>query len=169
MKIRLLRKNFFLIVGTDVLLLTCAWYAAYLVRFEFDIPAVYWKSFKMVLPLMLVLKIVSFYFFDLYRGMWRYTSISDLFNIINASSLGTLLIVSFILFTTRFQGFSRSVFIIDWCLTILFVSGIRLCIRLYFEHVSDDTPGSIPIWKTLSTFKRKYSDCKRLLIIGAEF
>jgi FlaA1/EpsC-like NDP-sugar epimerase len=119
------------------------------------------------LPFILIIKIASFYFFDLYRGMWRYTSIADLFNIIKASSLSTLLIVSFILFSTRFQGFSRSVFIIDWCFTILFISAYRLGIRLYFEHLSDDKFSLIPIWKTLNIFNRKRADKKRLLIIGA--
>lgn len=147
--------------------MSCAFYFAYLIRFDFTIPKQFSISLYRMLPFVLITKIVIFYFFDLYCGMWRYTSISDLFNIIKASSLGTLLIVSFILFSTGFHGFSRSVFIIDWCLTILFVSGIRLCIRLYFEHVSDEELGSIPIWKTLSTFKRKHGDCKRLLIIGA--
>jgi FlaA1/EpsC-like NDP-sugar epimerase len=166
-KSRLLYRNFFLILAMDLFLLACAFYFANLIRFDFNIPQQFLISLFRMLPFVLITKIIIFYFFDLYCGMWRYTSIPDLFNIIKASSLGTLLIVSFILFSSRFQGFSRSVFIIDWCLTILFISGIRLCIRLYFEHVRDDKTGSIPIWKTLRTFKRKYGDCKRLLIIGA--
>ncbi|RZB38085.1 MAG: hypothetical protein SRB2_00431 [Desulfobacteraceae bacterium Eth-SRB2] len=166
-KSTLLYRNFFLILAMDLFFLASAFYFAYLIRFDFIIPQQFSISLYQLLPLFLITKIVIFYFFDLYRGMWRYTSISDLFNIIKASSLSTLLMVGFILFSTRFHGFSRSVFVIDWCLTILFVSGIRLCIRIYFEHFCDDNPGSIPIWKTLSTFKRKYGDCKRLLIIGA--
>jgi len=166
-KSTLLYRNFFLVLAMDLFLLSCAFYFAYLIRFDFTIPKQFSISLYRMLPFVLITKIVIFYFFDLYRGMWRYTSISDLFNIIKASSLSTLLMVGFILFSTRFHGFSRSVFVIDWCLTILFVSGIRLCIRIYFEHFCDDNPGSIPIWKTLSTFKRKYGDCKRLLIIGA--
>ena len=167
MKSTLLYRNIYLILAMDLFLLACAFYFAYLIRFDFTIPQHFSISLFRMLPFVLITKIIIFYFFDLYRGMWRYTSISDLFNIIKASSLSTLLMVGFILFSTGFHGFSRSVFIIDWCLTILFVSGIRLCIRIYFEHFSDDNPGSIPIWKTLSTFKRKYGDCKRLLIIGA--
>ena len=99
--------------------------------------------------------------------MWRFTSITDLFNIIKASSLSTLLIVSFILFSTRFQGFSRSVFVIDWCFTILFISGYRLCIRLYFEHLSEDKLDPTPLRKAFSILNRKKDDSKRLLIIGA--
>ena len=123
MKSTLLYRNFFLVLAMDLFLLSCAFYFAYLIRFDFTTSQHFSISLYRMLPFILLTKIVIFYFFDLYCGMWRYTSIPDLFNIIKASSLGTLLIVSFILFTTRFQGFSRSFFIIDWCLTILFVSG----------------------------------------------
>jgi len=86
-------------------------------------------------------------------------------NIIKASFVSTLGIVCLILFShTRFIGFPRSVFIMDWCFTVLFISGYRLGIRLYFEHFSEDKTGLIPIWRT---FNRKQVESKRLLIIGA--
>lgn len=166
-KFKLFYKNFFLILGIDLFLLSFSIYFAHLIRFDFVIPQQFLILLYRTLPFILIIKIASFYFFDLYRGMWRYTSIADLFNIIKASSFSTLLIVSFILFSTRFQGFSRSVFIIDWCFTILFISAYRLGIRLYFEHLSDDKFSLIPIWKTLNIFNRKRADKKRLLIIGA--
>ena len=142
-------------------------YFAYLIRFDFTISQQYSILLYRILPFVLIIKVVSFYFFDLYSGMWRYTSIADLFNIIKASSLSTLLIVSFILFRTKFQGFSRSVFIIDWCFTILFISGYRLFIRLYFEYSSGDKINIMSMWKALGLFNRKRADGKRLLIIGA--
>ena len=79
---KFLRKRLILIIGIDVLIWTAAWLLAFLIRFDFDIPALRWSQWKQLLPFMLVVKLVIFYFFDLYRGMWRYTSISDLFNII---------------------------------------------------------------------------------------
>ncbi|MBL7196349.1 MAG: polysaccharide biosynthesis protein, partial [Desulfobacterales bacterium] len=110
---------------------------------------------------------VCFYLFDLYRGMWRYTSIADLINIIKASTIASLLIISIILFKTRFEGFARSVFVIDWCFTILFISAFRLSVRLYFEYFGNDE-----FWKVVkqilsSPFIKKVSGRKRLLIIGA--
>jgi FlaA1/EpsC-like NDP-sugar epimerase len=167
MKMRILRKNFFLILGIDVLLLAFAWYAAYLVRFEFDVPPLYWKTFKVVLPLMLVVKLMSFYFFDLYRGMWRYTSIADLLNIIKAGSVSSLVVISLILFTTGFQGFPRSVFIIDWCLTILILSGFRLSVRLYFSLVEEEKTWRTAALRLLLPFTNRRPDHKNLLIIGA--
>jgi len=151
----------------DLFLLSSSLYFAYLIRFDFTISQQYSILLYRILPFVLIIKVVSFYFFDLYSGMWRYTSIADLFNIIKASSLSTLLIVSFILFRTKFQGFSRSVFIIDWCFTILFISGYRLFIRLYFEYSSGDKINIMSMWKALGLFNRKRADGKRLLIIGA--
>lgn len=154
-------------MGMDLFLLSTSLYFAHLIRFDFTIPQQYSILLYRMLPFVLIIKVVSFYFFDLYRGMWRYTSIADLFNIIKASSLSTLFIISFILFSTRFQGFSRSTFIIDWCFTILFISGYRLFIRLYFEYSSGDRINIMSIWKALWLFNRKRVDGKRLLIIGA--
>jgi FlaA1/EpsC-like NDP-sugar epimerase len=167
MKIRIIRKNFFLVLVIDVLLLIASWYVAHLVRFDFKIPEVHWISFKKVLPLLIILKLVCFYLFDLYRGMWRYTSIGDLFNIIKAASVSSLLIICWVLFRTRFIGYPRSAFIIDWCLTILFISGFRLSVRLYFEHVGDHKPWRAAIGAVFAPLRRKSVESKDLLIIGA--
>ena len=167
MKTRLLYRNFLIILGIDVLLLTVAWYGAHLLRFNFEIPASHLSVMKKAFPVIIAVKIVTFYFFDLYRGMWRYTSIADLLNIIKASCISSLLIVSFVLFGTRFKGFSRSVFVIDWCLTILLISGFRLSIRLYFELIKEDKPWRIVAGTLFGLLRRKHADCKNLLIIGA--
>lgn len=167
MKTNLLRRNFLVVLGVDVLVLAAAWYAAHLVRFEFVVPSERLALFKRVLPVILTVKIVSFYFFDLYRGMWRYTSISDLLNIIKASAVSSLLIITIVLLGTRFEGFSRSVFIIDWCLTILFISGFRLSVRLYFEVFSEDKPSKVAVKALFRPLRKKRPGFKNLLIIGA--
>ncbi len=167
MKLRPLYKNFLIILAIDILLVTGSLYAAHLVRFDFILDDKTLQTFKKILPFILITKFVCFYFFDLYRGMWRYTSIADLINIIKASTIASLLIISFILFRTRFEGFARSVFVIDWCLTILFISAFRLSVRFYFERFGKDK-----FWKVVkqilsSPFIKKVSNRKRLLIIGA--
>ncbi len=167
MKIKPLYKNFFVILAIDLLLLAGSLYAAHLVRFDFVIDDKTLQTFKKILPFILITKFVCFYFFDLYRGMWRYTSITDLINIIKASTIASLLIISFILFRTRFEGFARSVFVIDWCLTILFISAFRVSVRLYFEYFSNDKFWKVVKQILLSPFIKRVSNRKRLLIIGA--
>ena len=168
MKYRFFDKNFLLILGIDIILLACALYFSNLVRFDFTIPEEHWVAFKWILPFVLVIKIISFYFLDLYRGMWRFTSIADLLNIIKATTISFFLIICLILFSpARFLGFSRSVFVIDWCFTILLIAGFRLSVRIYFVHQSEEKLRLIHIWKVLSLSNKKRSDSKRLLIIGA--
>ena len=168
MKFKSFYKNFFIVLAVDLFILAASFYGAHLVRFDFDIPTIHsYLSIKWVLPFVVILKMTVFYFFDLYRGMWRYTSLADLFNIIKASTLSTLVIISLILFKTRFQGFSRSVFVIDWCLTILFISAFRLSVRIYFEHFSKEESWKSVFSTVLGLLPKIQPNRKNLLIIGA--
>ena len=167
MKLKHLYINFLVVICSDLILLAGSLYIAFLIRFEFNIPAYYMDTCIRILPYVLVTKTFCFYFFDLYRGMWRYTSIQDLLNILKAASTSTLLIICYILIRYRFVGFSRSVFLIDWCLTILFISGFRLGVRMYFEYFAEKgTRPSVQI-SLARLFKEKSADTKKLLIIGA--
>ena len=167
MKIRIFYKNFFVILLADAFFLAAAFYLAHLVRFDFAIPHNYQTGFLRLLPFVLVTKVVCFYFFDIYRGMWRYTSIDDLLNVIKASTISTLLIISFILLRFRFAGFPRSVFLIDWCFTILFISGFRLVVRIYYESTGGGLSWLDTIRSFVSPLKRKIPGSNNLLIIGA--
>jgi len=167
MKGRFFDKNFLFILGTDGLLILGAWYFAHLLRFNFRIPPESWAIMVRFFPLILIVKLFLFYFFDLYRGMWRYTSLNDLINIIKASSTSSLFVVALIGFIYGFSGVARSVFIIDWVLTVFFISGLRVGIRIYFWL---DRRGSRE-WRSffhLFFFSDKEKHCgKRLIIVGA--
>jgi FlaA1/EpsC-like NDP-sugar epimerase len=150
-----------------VVLLAAALIGAHLIRFEFNIPVYFMARLKHMLPWILLTKLVSFYVFGLYRGIWRYTGIADLLNVIKTTTVSSLLIVAFILFKTRFIGYSRSVFLIDWCLTILFIAGFRLGVRLFFEKISQETPKPIDLISIFRLRSRRKADRKNLIIIGA--
>ncbi|NPV05199.1 MAG: polysaccharide biosynthesis protein [Syntrophaceae bacterium] len=153
--------HFYLLVGLDALLVAVAYLSAYALRFEGDIPPWQWENIEKTLPHLLVVKLVAFHFFGLYRGLWRYTSIVDLQNVIKASSAATAVAALAILFLFRFEGFSRSVFILDWGLTIFLVGGVRIAARVFTtNHVGD-----LFSLRRNSDSKRKAR--KRLLIIGA--
>ena len=167
MQFRIFYKNFLIVFFADVLLLAAAFIGSYLIRFEFNIPLYFLSLLKRMLPWVVLAKLSCFYFFGLYRGMWRYTSIADLLNIIKASTVATLLIVSLILFKSRFIGHSRSVFLIDWCLTILFICGFRLSVRLFFEYFSKEQPSPTDFLSAFKLLAKRKRDGKNLIIIGA--
>jgi len=153
-------KNFYARLLLDAVLVTMAYFSAYLLRFEGQPPLNHWAQFKSTLPFLIPFKLICFFIFGLYRGMWRYTSLVDLRNIFNASSLSSIIIVLSILFLYRFHGYSRSVFVIDWVFTLLFIGGIRVAIRIFLGDRS-------PLLWTLSSRKSPSTKKKRLMIIGA--
>jgi len=167
MKLKHLYLNFVVVLCSDLFLLSGSLYIAHLIRFEFNIPEYFLDTYFRMIPFVLITKVFCFYFFDLYRGMWRYTSIQDLLNIIKAASTSTLLILCFILIRYHFVGFSRSIFLIDWCLTILFISGFRLGVRMYFEFFSEKGERPSVQISISRLFKEKSGDIKKLIIIGA--
>ena len=152
---RFLYRNFYIIFILDIILVALSWYIAHLLRFNFAIPVDNLILLTRILPIILLVKILCFYFFDLYHGMWRYTSLTDLLDIFKAVTLSSLMVVLVSLFANRAAGFSRSVFILDWGLTFFFIAGSRASIRLYFW------------FKAGEENIRNVSRDKRLLIIGA--
>ena len=68
-----------------------AYLGAYLVRFEFFIPAGIVSLIKGTLPFLLLSKAIAFAVFRLYRGWWRYVSIRDILPIAAGCTLGTVL------------------------------------------------------------------------------
>lgn len=164
-----IRSNFIITLAVDILIVIASLYLCYNLRFDFQVPDRFLRPFMTLLPFALAVKIMCFYFAGLYRGMWRYTSVADMFNIIKASSLGTLILISLVAVLSRFEGFPRSVFLIDWGFTVLLVSGFRLSIRFWFEFRNDNQSAFqtlIKVWQSISNRKGDKKS-KRMVIIGA--
>jgi FlaA1/EpsC-like NDP-sugar epimerase len=128
--------NFWFVLATDILLLAAAHLLAYGIRFDFALKPHEWANIRAVLPWLLPLKIAVFYFFGLYRGMWRYTGLADLLNICKAVAVSGLLALGGVLFLSRFEGFSRGVFLLDAVFTFLFVAGLRVGLRLFYQRLA---------------------------------
>ena len=164
---RFLYKNFFLIFLIDILLVAFSWYSAHLLRFNFNIPGDTFYTLQRTLPLVIIIKILTFYLFDLYQGMWRYTSLADLISILKSASIASLTIILMTLFVHRFGGFSRSVFIIDWGLTLFFIAGTRIAIRFYFWLGAGDESAKLMRGGIIASLFAQKPKGKRLIIIGA--
>ncbi len=163
----ILYKNFLLILGADILLLALAWYGSFLLRFNFHLPDDYPGFIARTLPLVVMIKLIIFYLFDLYRGMWRYTSIGDMFRIVRAASLVSVVIFFFLYFVQGLGGFARSVIIIDWILTIAFISGHRISVRIYYWIGIKDDTARVRTFDHLFGKNSKHLQRKKLLVIGA--
>jgi len=163
----IISRNLYIILTIDIIFLCLSFFLAHLVRFDFQIPGLFMEKLWVLLPWVIGVKLLCFYFFDLYRGMWRYTGLTDLFNVGKAMTAGSIVIVFLILYMNRFEGVSRSVFIIDWCFSIILISGVRVSTRIVFEQFTEDISFQDLFWTAAKIFKKKPANSKGVIIIGA--
>ncbi len=156
------KKNFWIIFLLDLLLLSVCYYLAYWLRFDGALtPAVRKMILSTILPL-LGIKITCFIFFDLYNGMWRYVGIKDLINVIKASVSGSLLFVVYLATLYHFSGISRGALLADAVLTIVFIGGVRLLIRLYYQRDQG-------FFDEIIFWRKAQKETTKVLIIGTGY
>jgi len=122
-------------ITIDLFAIVISFFGAFILRFDFSIPVVYSNFYLFWLPVFIVIKLISFYLFGLYRGIWRYTSLWDILNIGKSALSATVTILLLFGFIVGFESFPRSIFLLDFMLTIFTVSLIRVSVRLYFTHL----------------------------------
>ena len=145
--------KFYVMVLSDLLLFTLAMAGAYLIRFDMDLPPHYAEQLVRLVVLAAPFKAALYFVFGMYRGMWRFTSLSDSFRLTRVTLLQTLIIVALVAFQTRFEGYPRSVFLIDWMLSLFFTLGLRITIRAFYA------------WRTGRAMALEPP--RRVLIVGA--
>lgn len=118
----------------DLMAAGLAWYAAYALRFNFEIPFTYKVSIQHSVLWVVALQGAVFWAFGLYRGIWRYASLPDLKRIVLAVSISALLIpLGLVMFKARVIV-PRSVLILDPILLMMAMAGSRLLYRAWKEH-----------------------------------
>lgn len=115
----------------DVVLIILAYWSAYAIKFGALSGSTAWKLFLRTLPVLVFVKMGTFLVMGVYRGLWRYTSIDDLIVFVKAVVLGSIASVLVVLFAFRFEGFSRTVFLLDGLLMFMLLAGSRMAFRLF--------------------------------------
>lgn len=124
----------FLAVLHDIVVAAFAWYGAYLLRFNFAIPDDFIASMLHSLAWVVALQVLVFVLFGLYRGVWRFASVSDLKRIFLAISMSTVLIIAVLFMSQTDIIIPRSVIILDPILLILMMGGSRFIYRAWKDH-----------------------------------
>lgn len=152
-------RNRYILLG-DLVLIILAVLGTFVLRFELGplfylyLPFAYW-----MILVSLIVKPIVYYFFGLYRRLWLYASIQELKLIAAAVTVASasVALIMLLLYTLNIvDAYLRSVFVIDWLLSLLAVGGLRFTLRLVAEmsknHISS-LPGA--------------TRAKRVLIVGA--
>jgi UDP-GlcNAc:undecaprenyl-phosphate/decaprenyl-phosphate GlcNAc-1-phosphate transferase len=114
----------------DTSLVALAYYSAYLLRFDGDMPGEQIAIFIRTLPPLVAVQILSFLIGGVYRGIWHYAGIDDLARLAVAVFAGSAVSGLAVWFFYGFHGPSRAVFILNGILLFIFVGASRISFRL---------------------------------------
>jgi FlaA1/EpsC-like NDP-sugar epimerase len=119
----------------DLVMVPVAWLLAYWLRFNLGIiPPEFWEASLDALPWVVVIQGSVFWFFGLYRGVWRFASLPDLVRITSAALAGTALVVLALFIVNRSLLIPRSVPVLFFGLQVILLAAPRLFYRWHKDH-----------------------------------
>ena len=130
-----------------VLLGMASFVGAFLLRFDAEIPLGEERRMWMALPLALLLKALAVSYFRLPSDLPRYLGMDELLRILKAATSSSMLLIVGVLMAVG-PAFPRSVFLVDYLLTVCLYGGVRLSGVLWKEVVRP-TPAAGPGRRTL--------------------
>lgn len=123
-----------LLILAHACLFAIAYASAFWLRFEFSIPESRQIAFRVTLPAIVILKLLTFAFTGQLHGWWRIVSFRDLIGIANACLIGLVLLAAAGYFSNS-VSVPRSVLVLDAIFTLVLVGGLRSTWRLFLEFV----------------------------------
>ncbi len=123
----------------DLALIALAWWGAFWLRFNFDVPPEYAQQAWQTMPLALLCMAGALALARVPRQSWRYVTLTDLRQLAGAVALGALLTMALVM-GLRFDGFARSVFPISALLTLVLLVGARAAWRTLTERANAHAP-----------------------------
>jgi FlaA1/EpsC-like NDP-sugar epimerase len=139
----------------DGVLISLAFYLAFLLRFDGDIPPERVRQFLRHLPVLLVVRLAVHVFFGIHRWSFRLSGFHEAVRLIETSVCGSAAFVAVFYFLQRAAedlslGPPRSVVVIEFLLTTTFIGALRFSRRLahtWFAEAQRDGP--VPRIRTL--------------------
>ena len=137
------------VVLHDLAMVALAWWLAKLLRYTLQPNAVV-LFHTLELPLVLLVQGLILRWTGLYRSVWRFASLPDLWNILRAVAVGTVAIAAVLFVYDRLDAIPRATLVLYPVLLAALLGGPRLAYRF---------------WKDSRT---GVSDARRVIIIGAD-
>lgn len=144
------RRNYILEIIFDIFIFGFSYYFAFYLRLDGQIDMDTQSLIRSSLPIVIIIRTLTFFALNVFNGQWRYCSIADLISIIKAITCSTVFIGMFIFLINQFNQFPRSVLILDWMIVTLMIGGVRFARRLFNELLIS-----------------KKNTSKKVLIVGA--
>lgn len=126
------------VTGLSAACCVAAFIAAFLIRFDFGpVPPEHTKALWYGLAMLLPIRLAVFLAYKIHRGIFRYVSVHDAVQLLQAVTAGSLLFVTFwLLFMHYRMVIPRSVFVMDWLLCLALLLAVRVTVRLWWKRES---------------------------------
>ncbi|MBS4538818.1 polysaccharide biosynthesis protein [Clostridium sp. D2Q-11] len=135
----------------DVILINLGLYLSFYLRFEGNIPSLYFNQIRESFFIITLIKLIIFTYLRLYKSLWEYASIEELSQIVMSVLISNF--ISLIYLVLIDAQFPRSIYILLFIFDILFIGGSRLSYRT--------------LRKIKNISFSKQSNVKRVMIFGA--
>ncbi|HVT43728.1 MAG TPA: nucleoside-diphosphate sugar epimerase/dehydratase [Thermoanaerobaculia bacterium] len=122
---------------------SACYFFAWLLRFEFDIPAEYLDTFLWSLPGVVAVQLIVGGFFGFFQGWWRYVGIADVLRLVAGLTTALAILIG-LWYLAELLGtepqVSRGALLIDWAFALLFLFGARVLVRTARDMARGDQP-----------------------------
>ena len=115
--------------------------AGFLLRYEYTPPHSAWKMLAAALPVAALAKLVVYRVFGLRDLAWRYLCFADLGQISGANAIASAAAAAAI-YEVAGSAFPRSIYILDFVLSVVFLSTAHAVARMVHDHQRGDSPGA---------------------------
>lgn len=114
----------------DILMVPIAWFLAFWLRYNLgSLTPQFFNDFFSSLLIVLPIQAAAFFLFGLYKGVWRFASLPDIFRIIKAVGMGAVIATVALFIFSRADGIPRSVPVIYALALVMLLGGPRLIYR----------------------------------------
>jgi UDP-GlcNAc:undecaprenyl-phosphate GlcNAc-1-phosphate transferase len=121
-------------IMADALIVVAAYVLAYFLMGQGSIGEREGRLIARSLPVFVFFQMISFYFFGVYRGVWKYVSFGDMIRIVQASAVGTAASSLALFLVTFFEGYSASVIIVYFFILTFLVAARAASLRGFNEY-----------------------------------
>ena len=142
-----LSRNIFLLLLADLVLVVLAGWAAFWLRFNFEVPPEYARMALLATPWSIAGYTAALLVSRVYRQVWRYTGLPELRQLASSIVLGGAMTAALVLMQ-RIPDFPRSVLLLQPLLALLMLGAARAG------------------WRTLSERRTLAQGGRRLVIVG---
>ncbi len=133
------KHHLFLAVTITTGCCALAFVGAFALRFDFGpIPDAHLTALYLGLPIIVAVRMIALLAFKVHRGLYRYASLHDFVLLFKAVSLGSIVFLA--IWSLAFAHhivMPRSIYLLEWVLSMSALMGVRIAVRLWRIHFRD--------------------------------